>query len=283
MTGNAAVEAAQKARRLLDEAVSEHLEVSRNRLSASDGRIFDSENPEKFVPFDRAVQLAEAKFGTLGTVGSYKPPSAPGKYKGAGVGPSPTYSYTACVAQVNVDVETGILHVEKIWIAHDIGCAINPLLSIGQVEGSVYMGLGEALMEEQEFRLGVHKAPSMLDYKSPTSTDMCEVVTYLIEHPDPEGPFGAKEAGQGPLLPVPPAVANALYDAAGVRIDEIPITPEKILKAIRARELGKESRYGPADFPSVPYPQPRRVPPPWEGGDGRAIDDPSHRPQMRGD
>ena len=106
--------------------------------------------------------------------------------------------------ELEVDAETGIIRVHKIWIAHDIGRAINPLLAIGQVEGSVYMGLGEALMEEQEFRLGVHKTPSMLDYKSPTSMDMCPVETILVEEPDPIGPFGAKEVGQGPLLPIPP-------------------------------------------------------------------------------
>src|SRR5260221_6923549 len=92
------------------------------------------------------------------------------------------------------------------------------------------MGLGEALMEEMAYRGNrnvVHKIPSLLEYKSPTTLEMCDVVTYVVEDPDPNGPFGAKECGQGPLLPVPPAVANAVYDAVGVRIDEVPITPEK--------------------------------------------------------
>ena len=137
----------------------------------------------------------------------------------------------------------------RVWIAHDIGRALNPTLVRGQVEGSVYMGLGEALMEEQAFRrlpprlshALVHKFPSMLEYKSPTTLDMPEVVTELVEHPDPRGPFGAKEVGQGPLLPVMPAVANAVYDAVGVRIDEVPITPEKILQA-RSRRRPPASR-----------------------------------------
>jgi CO/xanthine dehydrogenase Mo-binding subunit len=107
--------------------------------------------------------------------------------------------------------------VEKIWIAHDVGRALNPLLVQGQVEGSVYMGLGEAMMEEQIFRRGLHKIPSMLDYKSPTFLETPEIETVLIETNDPNGPYGAKEAGQGPLLPVMPAVANAVYDAVGVR------------------------------------------------------------------
>jgi hypothetical protein len=98
---------------------------------------------------------------------------------------------------------------------------------------------------------------------------MCDVETYLIEEPDPNGPFGAKEVGQGPLLPVPPAVANAVFDAVGVRIDEVPITPEKVLRALKLKEKGKEGRYGPTKFPKVNWPEPLRVAPPWEGGDGK--------------
>ena len=95
---------------------------------------------------------------------------------------------------------------------------------------------------------------------------MPEVVTYLVEEPDPHGPFGAKEVGQGPLLPIMPAVANAVFDAVGVRIDEVPITPEKVLAALRA----PSRRFGPERFPSIDWPAPLVVPPPWEGGDGRA-------------
>jgi 4-hydroxybenzoyl-CoA reductase subunit alpha len=140
------------------------------------------------------------------------------------------------------------------------------------------MGLSEALMEEQVFRrlppklssALVHKIPSLLEYKSLTSLDMPEVDTILVEDPDPNCPFGAKEAGQGPLLPVMPAVANAIYDAVGVRIDELPITPDKVLKALELKASGKEARVGPVSFPHVPYPDPVEVAPPWEGGDGNA-------------
>jgi CO/xanthine dehydrogenase Mo-binding subunit len=164
--------------------------------------------------------------------------------------------------------------VPTIWIAHDIGRSINPVTVMGQVEGGVYMGLGEALMEEMAYREKrglVHKIPSMLEYKSPTTLEMCDVVTYLIEDPDPLGPFGAKEVGQGPLLPVMPAVANAVYDAVGVRVDEVPITPEKVLKALQRRARGEEPRYGPSSFPAINWPKPTHVPPPWDGGDGKAV------------
>src|SRR5712671_4075934 len=228
MTGNAAIQAAERARELLTIAVAEKLGLPIENISFAERRAFDVENPEVGVSFAEAIVLAESKFGTIGTVGSYSPPRSPGKYKGAGVGPSPAYSYSACVAEVDVDPSTGIVVVERIWIAHDIGKSINPMLVMGQVEGSVYMGLGEILMEEMAYRANrnvVHKFPSMLEYKSPTTMEMCDVKTYLIEDADPNGPFGAKEVGQGPLHPVPPAVANAVFDAIGVRIDEVPITP----------------------------------------------------------
>ena len=274
MTGNAALQAAERARELLTIAVAEKLSVPIENITFAERRAFDVENPELGVTFAEAVQLAESKYGTIGTVGSYTPPRSPGKFKGAGVGPSPAYSYSAAVAEVDVDPQTGIVTVERIWIGHDIGQLINPTLVMGQVEGSVYMGLGEALMEEMAYRANrnvVHKFPSMLEYKSPTTLEMCDVVTYLIEDPDPNGPFGAKEVGQGPLLPVPPAIANAVYDAVGVRVDEVPITPEKVLAAIRANAQGKPARFGPKSVPEVQWPSPLKVQPPAEGGDGREM------------
>ncbi|MDX6303319.1 MAG: hypothetical protein QOI77_288, partial [Blastocatellia bacterium] len=274
MTGNAAIQAAERARELLTIAVAEKLNLPIENISFAERRAFDVENPETGVSFAEAVVLAESKFGTIGTVGSYSPPRSPGRYKGAGVGPSPAYSYSAAVAEVDVDPSTGIVVVERVWIAHDIGKSINPMLVMGQVEGSVYMGLGEILMEEMAYRANrnvVHKIPSLLEYKSPTTMEMCDVKTYLIEDPDPNGPFGAKEVGQGPLLPVPPAVANAVYNAVGVRIDEVPIMPEKVLKALRDKAKGGDGRFGPDSIPAVEWPEPLRVLTPAEGGDGREL------------
>src|SRR6266478_4421247 len=274
MTGNAAIQAAERARELLTIAVAEKLNLPTENISFGERRAFDVENPETGVSFAAPVVLAESKFGTIGTVGSYTPPRSPGRYKGAGVGPSPAYSYSACVAEVDVDPSTGIVVVERIWIAHDIGKSINPMLVMGQVEGSVYMGLGEILMEEMAYRANrnvVHKFPSMLEYKSPTTMEMCDVITYLIQDGDSNGPFGAKEAGQGPQLPVPPAVANAVYDAVGVRIDEVPITPEKVLKALREKARDRDGRFGPSSVPLVNWLAPLRVLTPAEGGDGREM------------
>ncbi|MBA3247341.1 MAG: molybdopterin-dependent oxidoreductase, partial [Pyrinomonadaceae bacterium] len=274
MTGNAALQAAERARELLSIAVAEKLKVPMENLSFAERRVFDVENPEVGVTFAEAIVLAETKFGTIGTVGSYTPPRSPGHFKGAGVGPSPAYSYSAAIAEVDVDPATGFVTVERIWIGHDIGQSINPMLVMGQVEGGVYMGLGEALMEEMTYRANrnvVHKFPSLLEYKSPTTLEMCDVKTYLIEDADPNGPFGAKEVGQGPLLPVMPAVANAVYDAVGVRVDEVPITPEKVLAALRAKAQGKPARFGPKDVPAVEWPEPLKVLTPAEGGDGREL------------
>ncbi|HVF59886.1 MAG TPA: molybdopterin cofactor-binding domain-containing protein [Thermoanaerobaculia bacterium] len=281
MVGNAALQAAERARALLAEAAAEQLEVPAGRLVFAEGRVFDAEEPERGLSFPEAVVAAEARFGTLGTTGSYVPPRSPGRYRGAGVGPSPAYSYTAAVVEVEVDPATGLWQPLHVWIAHDVGKSINPVLALGQVEGSVYMGLGEAMMEEQAFRrlprhlsaALVHKHPSLLEYKSPTFLDMPPVTTYLIEDPDPAGPYGAKEVGQGPLLPVMPAVANAIWDAVGVRIDQVPIHPHMVAKALDAKARGQAPRYGPAGFPEVDFGETLQVPTPAQGGDGRAIND----------
>lgn len=264
MTGNAAIAAAKPLREMILTAAGEQLELTPVVLGMAGDRVFWTEDPAQGLSFDEAVQLAEAKFGTLGSVGSYTPPRRGGPYKGSGVGPSPAYSYTACVAEVTCDLQTGFYGVDKLWLAHDVGRAINPLLVIGQVEGSAYMGLGEAMMEEQVFRRGLHKIPSMLDYKTPTTLETPEIETFLIETIDPEGPYGAKEAGQGPLLPVAPALANAVYNATGVRVDEVPITAAKVLKGLREKARGKKARVGPLRAPTVEFPDPIRVSPPEE-------------------
>jgi 4-hydroxybenzoyl-CoA reductase subunit alpha len=290
MAGNAALQAAERAKAMVAEGVAEKLQVPKERLRFADGAVFDAADPNKRLTFPEAVCLGEAKFGTLGTVGSYWPPKMPAaQYKGGGVGTSPTYTFSAAIAEVEVDPATGWIRVVNIWNTHDLGRALNLTIALGQVEGSIYMALGEALMEEQAFRrlpkklshALVHRTPSMLDYKSPTSLDMPEIFTEFIEGPDPRGPFGAKEVGQGPLLPIMPAVANAVYDAVGVRIDEVPITPEKILKALAEKKAGRVPRFGPDHFPAVSWPDPLRVPPPWEGGDGRAINEPPKPPKKQ--
>ena len=167
----------------------------------------------------------------------------------------------------------------KLWIAHDVGRCINPALVMGQIEGSIYMGLGEAMMEESAFRrlppkrshALVHKFPSLLEYKSPTFPDMPKMTSYIVEDPDPNGPFGAKEVGQGPLLPIMPAFCNAIFDAVGVRVDQVPVHPDMIVRAREEKARGGPGRYGPKRFPDCRFGDPLRVPTPAEGGDGKAV------------
>jgi 4-hydroxybenzoyl-CoA reductase alpha subunit len=274
MCGIAAIQAAQRLKAVIARAVAAKLETSPERLVFRDRKVGVADDWDKAVSFPDAVVLAESMHGVLAFAGSYAPPKRAGKYKGGGVGPSPCYSYSASVVELTVDAETGEIELHDVWIAHDIGRALNPLLVEGQVEGSVYMGIGEALMEAQVFRKGLHKTPSMLDYKSPTTLETPEIHTILVETDDPEGPFGAKEAGQGPLLPVIPAIANAVYDAVGVRIDEIPITPEKILHALDLKRQGKTPRVGPDKLPLFTFKEPVAV----ESAFGQPADEVTVRP-----
>ncbi|MDX1579015.1 MAG: molybdopterin cofactor-binding domain-containing protein, partial [Gemmatimonadota bacterium] len=151
------------------------------------------------------------------------------------------------VAEVEVDVETGFIDVRKIWVAHDCGRALNPTLVEGQIEGSAYMGFAEVIFEEQAFKHGeaeggLHDAPSLLDYRIPTSLDCPEFEALIVESLDPEGPYGAKEAGEGPLHPSLPAIANAVYDAVGVRLDALPFTPARVWSALRREEAAGEAQ-----------------------------------------
>jgi 4-hydroxybenzoyl-CoA reductase alpha subunit len=259
MCGVAAIQAAERLKSAIARAVATKLETTPEALVFRDRKVGVPDDWGKALPFADAVALGEAMHGVLAFAGSYAPPKRAGKYKGGGVGPSPCYSYSASVVELTVDAETGEIELHDVWIAHDVGRALNPLLVEGQVEGSVYMGIGEALMEAQVFRKGVHKTPSMLEYKSPTTLETPEIHTILVETDDPEGPFGAKEAGQGPLLPVIPAIVNAVYDAVGARIDEIPVTPEKILRALDLARQGKLPRVGPEKLPPFTFREPLAV------------------------
>ena len=252
MAGNAVREAAGRLRALIVEAVAAKLGAPADRVALAHRSVYDLADPAKAMTFAEAAVLAESAHGTLVAVGSYKPPKGiGGDYKGAGVGPTPAYSYQAAVAEVSVDLETGVVTVDRITSAHDCGRALNPPSVEGQIEGSAYMGYGEAVAEEQVFRGGLHKKPSLLEYKLPTSLDTPELRAIVVESIDPEGPFGAKEAGEGPLNPIIPAIANAVYDAIGVRFDETPITPAKVLDALQRNK----ERVGPEGIGSLQDPK----------------------------
>jgi 4-hydroxybenzoyl-CoA reductase alpha subunit len=256
MCGMAAIQAATRLREVVARAVAQKLGTTPERLVFRDRKVGLLEDWDRAVAFPQAIELAEAMHGVLAFAGSYAPPKRAGKYKGGGVGPSPCYSYSACVVELTVDEDTGWVTLDDVWIAHDVGRALNPLLVEGQVEGSIYMGIGETLMEGQVFRKGLHKHPSLLEYKSPTTLETPEIHTLLVETDDPEGPFGAKEAGQGPLLPVIPAIANAIHHATGVRMDQVPITPDMVLRGLELKRQGKPARIGPDVLPLFTFKEP---------------------------
>ncbi len=254
MVGNACLDAARKLRALVTNVVAEVWDIDPARVRLTGGwayDAFDAAVPERRMPIAEAFNLAEAKHGPLAAVGSYNTPKdIHGEYRGGTIGSSPAYSFTAHVAEVDVDVETGFVRVDRIWVAHDCGRALNPVLVEAQMEGSAYMGYAEALMEQQIFknadegRAGLHHGPSLLDYRIPTSLDTPELVSLIIESHDPEGPYGAKEAGEGPLHPSIPAIANAIFDAVGVRMDSMPFSPPRVWRALQegARERWEGAR-----------------------------------------
>ena len=199
------------------------------------------EGPKEWMTFEEAVVAAIDFHGALTGTGSYAPPpeARGGKHKGGGVGPSPAYSYSAQVAEVSVDEDTGEVTVHKVWAAHDCGRALNPVSVEGQIIGSVWMGMGQALTEEMVWKDGMLMNAGMLEYRSPSSVESPEVEPIIVESIDPEGPFGAKECSEGSLAATIPAISNAIYDAVGVRLHESPFTPERVLAALRAQRQDK--------------------------------------------
>ncbi len=257
MLGNACLAAAGELRDKVKAAVAEVWGLGVEGVRLAEGWATHTTDPGRTMPIAEAFNAAEAQFGTLGATGSYNTPKdVHGDYRGATIGASPAFSFTAHVAEVEVDIKTGIVAVKNIWVAHDCGKALNPVLVEGQMEGSAYMGFAEALMEEQVFkdsdhgRAGLHNAPSLLDYRIPTSVDTPDLESFIIESSDPEGPYGAKEAGEGPLAPSIPAIANAIYDAIGVRMDRLPFSPPNVWNAIQ--EAKRKGTFGKPGAPKPP-------------------------------
>jgi len=237
MVGNAAIDGARKLRGKIVKAVATTWEVDEQDVRLMDGTVIDLSNADRSMTHVEAFHLAEEMFDTLGSTGAYNTPTLGGDYRGGTIGSSPAYSFTAHVADVDVDTETGRITVNKVWAAHDCGRALNPMIVRGQIEGSTYMGAAEVVLESHHLnRFGLHAGPSLLDYRIPTSVDTPELEAIIVESVDPEGPFGAKEAGEGPLHSTIPAIANAVFDAVGIRLRHLPFTPAKVLAALRAKE-----------------------------------------------
>jgi 4-hydroxybenzoyl-CoA reductase alpha subunit len=248
MCGNAALDAARKLRDLIAETLAERWGVPKGDIVLAQGMAVAASDPKQYaMTVKEAFQATEARHGTLGSVGWYQSPKLGGDYRGGTIGASPAYSFTAHVAEVECDPEMGVVAVKKIWVAHDCGRALSPVAVEGQMEGSAYMGFGEALMETHTFKpaavghgAGIHHGPSLLDYRMPTSMDTPELESLIVESVDPEGPYGAKEAGEGPLHPSVPAIANAIHDALGIRCDRLPFSPPSVLALLKAIDARAE-------------------------------------------
>ena len=238
MVGNAAIDAARNLKAILVEAAAKKLDAQPKDIECL-GEVYRAASQDQGLAYEEVVLAALAESGTITAKGTYStlPESQGGrKYRGAAIGGTMGFSYAAQVVEVSVDPDTAEISVEKVWVAHDCGYALNPLAVEGQVQGSVWMGMGQALSEETRFHEGMPIAANMLDYRVPTIVESPDIEVKIVESIDPHGPFGAKEAGEGSLSGFLGALANAVADATGVRVTELPVTPDRLLAAMEKHE-----------------------------------------------
>ena len=252
MVGNAAIDAAQNLKRVLVAAAARKLDAKPEEIECL-GELYRAGAQDKGLTFNEVVTEALKDTGTITVTGNYStiPESHGGKkYRGAAIGGTMGYSYSAQVVEVSVDEDTGVVTVDKVWVAHDCGKALNRLTVEGQVQGSVWMGLGQAMSEETAYHEGLLITGNMLDYRVPTIQDSPPIEVGIVESNDPHGPFGAKEAGEGSLAAFLPALTNAIADATGVRLNDLPVTPDRVFAAMEKRRAGEPARAataGPSD------------------------------------
>jgi 4-hydroxybenzoyl-CoA reductase subunit alpha len=240
MVGNAAIDAAQNLKAVLIAAAARKLDAKPGEIECL-GELYRAGAQDKGLTFNEVVTEALKDTGTITVTGNYStiPESHGGKkYRGSAIGGTMGYSYSAQVVEVSVDEETGVVTVDKVWVAHDCGKALNRLTVEGQVQGSVWMGLGQAMSEETAYHDGLLLTANMLDYRVPTIQDSPPIEVGIIESIDPHGPFGAKEAGEGSLAAFLPALTNAIADATGLRFNDLPVTPDRVFAALEKRRRG---------------------------------------------
>ncbi len=237
MVGNAALDAARNLKAVLINAAARKLEAKPEDIECL-GEVYRAGAQDNGATFDEVVTEALKDSGTITVTGNYStiPESHGGKkYRGAAIGGTMGYSYSAQVVEVSVDEETGVVTVDKVWVAHDCGKALNRLTVEGQVQGSVWMGMGQAMSEEVGYHDGLMVTGNMLDYRVPTIQDSPPIEVGIVESVDPHGPFGAKEAGEGSLAAFLPALTAAIADAIGIRFNDLPVTPDRVFEAIEKR------------------------------------------------
>ncbi len=250
MVGNASIDAAQNLKAKLVEAAARKLEIAPEDVECL-GEVYRGGQQDQGLTFDEVVAAALEGEGTITVKGNFDtiPESWGGKkYRGAAIGGTMAFSYAAQVVEVSVDPHTAEVTVDKVWVAHDCGKALNPLAVEGQVQGSVWMGMGQAMTEETKFHDGLPIAANMLDYRVPTIIESPPIEVGIIEASDQHGPFGAKEAGEGSLSGFLPALTNAVADAVGVRATELPLTPDRLMELLekKARDSRAAAKDGEA-------------------------------------
>jgi 4-hydroxybenzoyl-CoA reductase subunit alpha len=246
MVGNAAIDAAQNLKRVLINAAARKLDAKPEEIECL-GELYRAGVQDQGLTFSEVVTEALKDTGTITVTGNYStiPESHGGKkYRGAAIGGTMGYSYSAQVVEVSIDEETGVVTVDKVWVAHDCGKALNRLTVEGQVQGSVWMGMGQAMSEEAAYHEGLMLTANMLDYRVPTIQDSPPIEVGIVESNDPHGPFGAKEAGEGSLAAFLPALTNAIADATGMRFNDLPVTPDRVFAAIEKRRRAKSGNGG---------------------------------------
>ncbi|MCX5804357.1 MAG: molybdopterin-dependent oxidoreductase, partial [Proteobacteria bacterium] len=243
VAGNSALGAAKKIKAQILEIASKSLGESPEVLDIRSGVIFSTKDKEKNIPLGKVLRNAHyASGGTMLMAEYFYDPANENLDKDLKGNLSVTYAYGTHGVEVEVDRETGQVKVLRYIAAHDVGKAINPMLLEGQIYGGGLMGLGYALSERMIFRDGRLMNANFLDYKMLTAKDVPPVEAVIVETDEKDGPFGAKGIGEPGLVPTAPAIANAIYDAVGVRIKDLPITPEKILKALKEKEKGEKKQ-----------------------------------------
>ncbi len=242
MVGNAAIDAAQRLRDILIGAAARKLDARPDQIECVGERFRVSGGQDPGLSFREVAAAALAQGGSITVKGTFTVPVEyqGGKHRGGAVGSTMALSYAAQVVEVEVDTDTGMVRVVKVWVAHDCGRAINPLSVEGQVQGSVWMGMGQALCEETRYENGLPLHANFLGYAIPTIAESPPIEVHIVECLDPNGPFGAKEASEGSLAGFLPAMTNAIAQAIGLRMTELPITPDRILEALAKKQ--RESR-----------------------------------------
>ncbi|MBI4273926.1 MAG: 4-hydroxybenzoyl-CoA reductase subunit alpha [Rhizobiales bacterium] len=237
MVGNAAIDAARNLKAMLIEAAARKLEARSEDIECAGETFRVGSGAQSSLTFDEVAKAALVDVGAHTVKGTFTcPPEAQGgKHKGGAVGSTMGFSYAAQVVEVTVAEDTGIVKVDKVWTALDCGRAINPLAVEGQIEGSVWMGMGQAMSEETRYLDGLPAHASLLEYRVPTISESPPFEVLIVESNDLFGPFGAKEASEGALAGFPPALVNAIANAIGVDLDELPVTPDRLMEALVER------------------------------------------------